>query len=119
MNRADWAVVILAAALLPVLYAKLWFSQGYGHQASISVDGEVVETLSLDKARELRVKGSLGVSILEVRDYRIRFLDSPCRSKACVHGGWLKEAGHLLACLPNRVTVRILGADPRFDAINF
>jgi len=46
-------------------------------------------------------------------------LDSPCRGKVCVHGGWLTEAGELLACLPNKIMVRILGSDSRFDAMNF
>lgn len=119
MTRADWTVVLLAVALLPMLYVKLWFSQGHGQQASIWVDGQVMEVLSLDDPRKLSVTGPLGVSVLEIRDHKIRFLDSPCRGKVCVHGGWLTEVGELLACLPNKVMVRILGSDPRFDAMNY
>jgi len=119
MTRADWLVVLLATALLPVLYAKLWFSTGYGQQAGIWVDGREVEVVSLDDARTLQVQGPLGTSILEVHEHGIRFVQSPCRNKVCVHEGWLKTTGGMLACLPNRITVRILGADPRFDAINF
>ena len=119
MTRADWAVVLLAISILPVLYGKLWFSQGIGQQASIWVNGRVAEVVPLDNPRELHVQGVLGISTLEVRNHQIRFLASPCRGKICIHGGWLKDTGAMLACLPNRITVRILGSDTRFDAVNF
>ena len=119
MNRADWFVVLLAIALLPMLYVKLWFSEGPGHQAEIRLGKASVQLVLLDHPRQIELQGPLGKSVLEVRDHRIRFLASPCKSKICIHGGWLKEAGEIVACLPNRISVRIPGADPRFDAINF
>lgn len=119
MTRADWTVVLLAVALLPMLYVKLWLFQGHGQQAGIWADGQVVEVLSLDDPRKLSVTGPLGVSTLEIRDHKIRFLDSPCRGKVCVHSGWLTEVGDILACLPNKIMVRILGSDSRFDAMNY
>jgi hypothetical protein len=33
--------------------------------------------------------------------------------------GWLREDGQMAACLPNGVTVQIVGRDNRFDAVNF
>lgn len=69
--------------------------------------------------REVRVAGPLGETILQIRDGRVRVVSSPCTQKICVRAGWLEEAGEAAACVPNRVSVALLGADPRFDAINF
>ena len=67
----------------------------------------------------LQVHGPLGDSVIEIREARVRFLESPCRGQQCVHSGWLDAAGELAACLPNRISIQLLGRHPRFDAVNF
>ena len=69
--------------------------------------------------RKLQVQGPLGVSIIEIKELRARFLESPCKGQQCVHSGWLETAGELTACLPNRISIQLLGRHPRFDAVNF
>ena len=54
-----------------------------------------------------------------MREGRVRFVDSPCPNKQCVHTGWLNQGGEVAVCLPNKVSVQVLADDPRFDAVNF
>ena len=63
--------------------------------------------------RELRVGGPLGESVLHLGPEGVRFLSSPCPLQLCVRSGRVVRPGALVACLPNRVAVRVLGGVPR------
>jgi hypothetical protein len=119
MTRADWTALILAAALLPVLYAHYWHSEGPAAEVRITANGQPEITLPLTGKRRFAVHGPLGDSVIEIRDGRVRFVSSPCNGQQCVHSGWLAHAGELAACLPNGIVVSILGRDRHYDSINF
>lgn len=78
-----------------------------------------LQQYSLAHDRMLHVDGPLGETVIEVRDGRVRVVASPCTAKLCIRAGWLDSAGAATACVPNRVSIALLGRDPRFDAINF
>ncbi len=59
-----------------------------------------------------RVKGPLGMTTLEIKDGRIRIIDSPCPNKTCIRQGYAKP----LVCLPNKVIVNVEESEG-YDAI--
>ncbi len=119
MTRADHILILLAVCAMPLLYFHLWFGEEPAGLAQIRNGNNVpvIETLQPD--RMLHISGPLGESTVEVNNGRIRFASSPCRTQVCVHSGWLTSAGEFAACLPNRISLTLLGKDPRFDAINY
>jgi len=119
MTRADVVVLVLALALLPLLYVKFWHHGAAGEQVRIRVDGKPWKVVSLAHDRRVTVPGALGDSVLEIKDGAVRFIASPCASKFCIHSGWLHDGGAFTACLPNRVSIEVIGARARYDAINF
>ena len=60
-----------------------------------------------------RVQGALGVTTFEIKDGRVRIVDSPCPNKLCVQQGWHTP----LVCLPNNVLIT-LEAEEAFDAVS-
>jgi hypothetical protein len=46
---------------------------------------------------------------IKIEDGAIAFLESDCPDQVCVHSGFLHRPGQWAACLPNRVSVTILG----------
>ena len=119
ISRGDGVVLALAALLLVGLYALLWQAEGHGAEAVVMVDGKRWARLDLFQDQDLEAPGPLGHSHIQVRDGRVRFVDSPCPNKLCVHSGWLSQGGENATCLPNKVSVQVLGTDTRFDSINF
>lgn len=119
LSRADTVVLIAALVLLAFLYIRFWGDATRGEQVRVMVGGAEFRVVSLHKNQHLRIPGTLGVSELEIHAGKIRFVDSPCRGKQCIHTGWLALGGEVAACLPNRITVQVIGREPRFDAINF
>jgi len=118
MTRADYYVVLFAALLLPYLYLTQWTGDEAGITASI-MNGDKTTQVSLAHDHTLEIDGALGTSIIEIEEGKIHFAASPCLGKQCIHSGWLQHAGEFAACLPNRISIAVLGEEPRFDSINF
>ena len=120
MKRADWLLLALLLGFLPWLYVTLWADgQSEGEYVRITAAGQTPISLPLDRDGEVAVHGPLGDSIIEVRDGKARFKDSPCSGKVCIHAGWLHAGGEFAACLPNHVAIEITGGTTRYDSINF
>ena len=115
MKKGDLVLILVLAGLHG---AALFTGGGAARNAHIlSPQGE--QLLSLQQPRQLRVAGALGDTVLEVRDGKVRFLESPCRRKYCIHGGWIGRAGARLVCLPNKVAVLAGAAASGFDSLNY
>lgn len=118
MTRADSVLLALVALLLAGVYALLW-QPGPGARAQLLSVAQDPVVVPLDAERTITVPGRRGASVVQIAGGKARFVDSPCRGKVCIHAGWQSRAGAYAACLPNGVSLSILGDERRFDAINF
>ena len=118
-KTGDKLVLIGAVVLVVWLYSQLWFSNGYGDFAQITIDEKEQQLVSLAENKVIEMKGLAGISELEINAGRIRFTQSPCPNQICVHAGWLQHGGEFAACLPNRVAVEVVANNTLFDSINF
>ncbi len=59
----------------------------------------------------LAVEGPLGTTTVEVRGRSVRVADSPCPRKTCLRAGAVTRRGAVIACVPNRVWVRLEGGE--------
>ena len=86
--------------------------------AYIRVNSEITDTIDLRNVSEsypLTVEGNFPVT-LEVSKEGVRFVDSQCKDKLCIHSGLL-SSGESAACLPAGVSVSVSGSEPEIDAI--
>jgi hypothetical protein len=118
VRPADLLVLALAAALVGASYAFFWGPRTAGDTAVIFVGQTPHAELLLQEDQTMTVDGLLGNSVIQVDGGRIRFIDSPCPARYCVHTGWLERTGEVAACLPNGVVIEIRGGVREFDAIN-
>lgn len=118
MTVADGLLVAVLAGGIGALAAALWQPRTEATHAELRLRGQPLETIALDRARQVEVEGALGVSRLEVQPGRIRFVDGPCRNRVCIHSGWLRHGGDGTACLPNRLSLTLSGGDGA-DALSF
>ncbi len=120
LTPADRWLVGLVMLMLAGLYLAAWSPDGGAAGARVRISTPAgVEILPLAGDRELEIGGPLGTTRIEIHDGRIRFVASPCRGKQCLHAGWLHEAGEFAACLPNRISLTVLGRLGGYDSINF
>ncbi len=114
----DYLVISLGLLLVVYLFKTLWHSE---HAAKIQVrqGNQIVATLSLNQDRLMDVVGPLGISKIEIKQGKVRFLSSPCTNQYCVHQGWLYHEGQAAICLPNRVSLELLGSQKSYDSLNY
>lgn len=119
MKPADLVVIVALAAAVGAAAAGFWQSGGAATEAQIRIAGGAPQTVTLMQAQTLTVPGHLGASVIRIEPGRLRFIDSPCRNRVCVHRGWMSTRGDSAACLPNRISVTLSGEGPgALDAIH-
>ena len=111
--------IIIAVALLLAAAVFLFFlpkDETERLYAEISKNGEVIASLPLDTDTEYVVNDDYE-NVVTISDGSAFFSSSNCPNEDCVHTGKLTKAGQLAVCLPNGVTLRIVGGEGDVDAI--
>ena len=114
----DYVVIFSGFLLVIFLFKTLWQTE-QAAKLQVRQGDKVFGTFSLNQDRVLKVTGPLGVSSIEIKEGKARFVSSPCANQYCVHQGWLHHAGQAAICLPNRVSLELLGAKKSFDSLNY
>lgn len=60
--------------------------------------------------RQVTVQGPLGEEVIAISGGQAFVTSSPCPNKICIQQGRISKPGQWIACLPNKVFVRISGA---------
>jgi len=114
----DWLVLAIGSAIVVLLFATLWQNEPAG-KLRIRAGDQVFATLSLAQKRTLDVPGPLGTSRIEIDNGRARVAADPGRYQYCVKQGWLTRAGQVAMCLPNQVSLELLGGEKAYDSLNY
>jgi hypothetical protein len=74
----------------------------------------------LDINRRESITGPLGSTIVVIVDGKALVEDSPCPDKLCVHMPAISRPGQWIACLPNRVFIRVRGTSgEKIDDVSY
>jgi hypothetical protein len=83
-----------------------------------SSENEWVYPLDADKI--LQIEGPLGDTEIHISDGKAWVADSPCRDKICTSSAPISKSGQWIACMPNRIFIRVESADEaQVDATTF
>jgi len=90
-------LVLTVAILCFIKYAK----PKSGKVLVRTEDAQFVYSLSQNGT--YKIPGLIGDTVIEIKDKKVRVIDSPCPNKTCIAMGW----GNLLICLPNQVFISV------------
>lgn len=109
ITRRDALIIatILAVAVAFLIIPAL----KSGEYAEISFDGKAVKTVSLRKNEIFTINNIT----FEIKDGKISVTDSPCRDKICEHTGFIGSPSQTIVCLPEKMSVRIVGKSDDID----
>lgn len=109
MKKRDIILIgsILIASLASMLIILCFRKNGL--YVSVKADGEEVARypLSLDAVYELNG----GTNILVIEGGKAYLKDATCPDKLCVRQGTICKVGEVITCLPNKLTVTVIGSD--------
>lgn len=120
VKGTDIIILSVACSMTIWLYSVFWFADRHSGEAQILLiqyAGNQPAEYSLSKDQIIQVEGKSGVSLIEIKQGKARFIHSPCRNQFCVFHGWLSVAGDSTACLPNRISISLKGVLSDYDAI--
>lgn len=114
----DWLVIVLSTITVIYLFQTLW-SNAPASQLQIRQADKIIGTYDLNQTRELHIHGPLGESHIIIEQGKVRFKQSPCTNQYCVHQGWLTHAGQVAICLPNQISLQLIGENKPYDSLNY
>ena len=118
LTCADKVLIAILLALTLVGVGFVFSTEERGEAALVEVEGRRAGRFSLHTPRTVEVRGSLGITAVQIDDGYARVVRSPCPHQICVKAGRIKRSGQIVACIPNRVVLRIEGrSDGQVDAV--
>lgn len=111
-------MIVLGIVFVGFLFAEIWHAGG-AQKVLIRKGGAVFAEVSLFQNRNISVQGPLGVSMIAISDGAARVVRDPGPRQYCVKQGWLRHAGDAAICLPNQVSVELVGRNKRYDSLNY
>ena len=114
----DWLVVFAGLIAVIFMFQQFWRFE-HASKLKIRQGNQVIGTYDLNQARELQIHGALGDSHISINQGKVRFKQSPCNNQYCVHQGWLSRAGQVAICIPNQISLQLMGAKNAYDSLNY
>ena len=107
------AVIIGIILFGSVAAAVIINRSGGGSRTAVIRCGDVRQELSLDKDGLFRFDGiDAG---FEVKNGKIRLTEASCPDKICEKTGYIGSAGQSIICVPNKITVSVVGSVDSVD----
>jgi hypothetical protein len=105
----DYAAIALCLFVVGGLSFSAYAGRSGAGDVVIEASGvQWIYPLSVDRREAIR--GPLGDTFVVIRGGKAFVEDSPCPDKLCVHMPAISKPGQWIACLPNRVFVRVRGS---------
>jgi hypothetical protein len=118
IKLGDWLTLLLGSIFVVILTLKLWSSE-LADRAIIRSGGKIFRETPLSYDQQIIVPGRLGVSIVNIQHHMARISSDPSPHQYCVHQGWLKQSGEIALCLPNQVSLELVGNRKIYDSLNY
>ncbi len=115
LKRMDFiiiAVLILLAIILYIIFYIYGKNMTDDVSAEILINGQTIKTVSLNEDRIFTIDELPDVKF-EIKDKKIRFLESDCPDKICVNTGFIgaDTIEKIAVCLPNSASIHIISSD--------
>ncbi len=114
----DWLTLLSSGVCVVWLMLSLWSAE-LADKAVIRSGGKIFREVPLARDQSIEVPGPLGTSLIRIQHRKVRIVSDPGPRQYCVRQGWLEHAGEIALCLPNQVSVELLGSHKRYDSLNY
>lgn len=116
--RGDYLIIVISLIAIGVMFKQFWQFES-ASQLKIRQGNIILGIYDLNQTRELKIKGPKGISVISINKGQVRFKQSPCNNHYCVHQGWLSRAGQVAICLPNQISLQLMGSKTSYDSLNY
>ncbi len=121
MKLKTFDALALALSLLAIAGFSVYAYSGRSSTGEVVIEASGTQWIyPLGVDRQEAVHGPLGDTIVVIRSGKAFVQDSPCPDKLCVHMPAISKPGQWIACLPNKVFVRVRGSSAeKLDDVSY
>lgn len=111
MKRLDIILITVYITISIIIgYALIWGPSEAPELVEVKVNNELVGRYSLPLDPPLEVElDDHGHNVLVIDGYQVYMKEADCPDQLCVQQGEIERAGTMIVCLPNKITVEIIG----------
>ena len=116
--------VLIGLIIFFAIVSILWINRerfrqsSQGKTALIYQRDNLLEKAGLEKDKIITMLN--GKMQIEIKNRKLRVLNSDCPQHICMNMGWIKYSGQTIACVPNQVLIEIKsGGSPLLDAVSY
>lgn len=111
-RRSDLFALVAVGVILGLFLFWKYVPQrtGPGESYTVVIESERGSEEILvtpNEARELLIPGPLGNTVVALRGGKVFVVTSPCPDKVCMKMGKIPDDTDFIACVPNRVVLRL------------
>jgi len=114
----DWLTIIFSTIITFYLFQVLW-SHEHASKVQVRIGDKVHAVYNINQQRYIKVHGAMGDAVIHISQGKVRFSKSPCHNQYCVHQGWLTRNGQAAICLPNQISLELIGEQKPYDSLNY
>ncbi|MFZ2540055.1 MAG: NusG domain II-containing protein [Oscillospiraceae bacterium] len=118
IKLTDIAIIVVLIAVCTIV---LILMENCSHSkliAQISYNGKIVKEIELDTALDVIFELSENKNVsFQVSDQKIRFVNTNCPDKLCENFEYLDKANDVAICLPNKVSLKLVGDKEEIDIL--
>ncbi len=107
MKKKDIILIVSICIIALLSYVLILNNKKPGAEVIIRVDGVEVARYNLDIDGTYELNG--GTNILVIKDKEAYLIDANCPDKLCINQGKISKNGETITCLPNKLTVTVVG----------
>ncbi len=114
----DWIIIIFFLFFI-LMTIKFFLNFPDGQYLKIQKNSEILGIYSLNQQNIKIIKGLRGVSEIVINNGKVRFTKAPCNKQYCIHQGWISKINQMIVCIPNQISISIIGDKETHDSINY
>ncbi len=109
MRILDGVLLVLLVALTVI--SPRFINAGLSGEMLLVKTPDLERQISLKEEGQHVIEGPLGNAILVIRDGKASLKNAPCPLKICESMGPIENAGEIILCIPNRISIKVSGGE--------
>lgn len=111
ITKADIVLFIVILVLGTAISAYAFVGGDKGEQVVIKVRGVEQGRYKLSENKSIDLKQHSHTNTVLIKDGKVKMKYSDCNNQNCVHQGEISRTNESIVCLPNRVSIEIVGGE--------
>ncbi len=116
-RRYDLILIAVCLFVSLALWAVVSLTKKPGETVVVTVAGEKFGRYPLNEEREVVIETENGKNVLTIKDGYADITEATCPDGLCERQRKINESGETLVCLPNKVTVTVIGSEEGVDFV--